>query len=116
MRLPGGDGAEIAPDKLLEYALNPDHPLGRHKARLFDQVLGLRRENAEILVAALRVAARDEQANPQEADEHGQRFQVRFTMPSQRDSAVSATIRSAWIVPSDGGKTRLVTCFVEPPR
>jgi hypothetical protein len=43
MRLPGAECARIPTDKLVRYALDPDHPRGRHKARVFAWALGIRR-------------------------------------------------------------------------
>lgn len=40
MKLPSGDQAVIDDDKLIGYCLNPEHPEGRHKARVFQSVLG----------------------------------------------------------------------------
>ena len=40
----------IDPRKLTEYALNPDNPVGRHKARVFEQALGFTKDNYEILL------------------------------------------------------------------
>lgn len=41
MRLPGGEHAVVEIKKLRGYCLNPLHPRGRHKARVFSSVLGL---------------------------------------------------------------------------
>lgn len=35
MKLPNGDRAVISMGKLRGYCLNPEHPSGRHKARVF---------------------------------------------------------------------------------
>ena len=51
-RLPNWHLAYVAPEKLRDYALNPYHSLGRHKARLFSAVLGYEQSNW----AALRTA------------------------------------------------------------
>ena len=52
MRLPGGDAAIVDLDKLTGYCLNPDHPRGKHKARVFAATLGLTSEHAVILRTA----------------------------------------------------------------
>jgi hypothetical protein len=39
--LPRAREAVIPTDKLVSYALNPDHPRGRHKARVFRSALGI---------------------------------------------------------------------------
>jgi hypothetical protein len=40
--LPRAAEAEISEDKLRDYALDPDHPTGRHKVRVFAATLGIR--------------------------------------------------------------------------
>ncbi len=39
MLLPNYDRAEIVQEKIVDYALNPDHPVGKHKAGIFKSVL-----------------------------------------------------------------------------
>jgi hypothetical protein len=45
LQLPLREQAEIPPAKLRDYALNPEHEEGRHKARVFAAALGIRREH-----------------------------------------------------------------------
>jgi hypothetical protein len=49
MLLPNGDRAEVALSRLADYLLNPAHPTGKHKARVFAAALGLDRSSAEFL-------------------------------------------------------------------
>ena len=51
--LPNGNRAEVDRQKIIGYALDATHGLGRHKARVFRSVLGLGPENADVLVQAL---------------------------------------------------------------
>jgi len=99
--------ADIA--KLSDYCLDPSHPLGKHKARVFAAALGLARKDAEILRGALLDAALREGASPGLADAYGQRYVVDFLMhgPSGR-----ATVRSCWIVLNTEDFARLTTCYV----
>ena len=46
MQLPEADHAEIDLRKLREYCLNPAHPRGRHKARVFRAALGIGQDDA----------------------------------------------------------------------
>lgn len=48
--LPNFDKAEINPKKLTDYALNPDHPVGANKARVFKSALGYDKNNAGELI------------------------------------------------------------------
>ena len=56
MRLPNAARAAIDIEKLRDYALNPEHPRGRHKARVFAAALGLTAVDSEELRDALFVA------------------------------------------------------------
>jgi hypothetical protein len=49
MKLQNGDRAIIPIGKLLGYCLNPNHPKGKHKARVFKSALGITADNAEPL-------------------------------------------------------------------
>lgn len=49
MKLPVGQGAVVGPEKLVDYCLNPEHPRGKHKARVIATALGFTAENADEL-------------------------------------------------------------------
>ena len=108
MKLPGGDRAIVDIAKLRDYCLNPAHPRGRHKARLFASRLNLSQEDAEFLREHLLIAARDANAIPTLRDEFGQRYQIDFELTRGR----RVTIRSAWIVLRGERIPKLTTCFV----
>ena len=109
MKLPGGESVEIDPRKLVEYALSPTHPVGKHKARLFASRLGLTQTDAPTLEVALRTAAASQDAILTRSDEWGQRWQIDFVF---QFGALSAMITSGWIVPADGSPPRLTSVFI----
>jgi len=49
MKLPGGDNAIVDIAKLRDYCLDPQHPRGRHKPRVFAATLGLAQTDGEFL-------------------------------------------------------------------
>lgn len=59
MKLPNSDRAVVDIAKLRDYSLNPQHPKGKHKARVFLAVLGFTSQDAEelrrIVLEATRV-------------------------------------------------------------
>ena len=61
-RLPNGDRAILNIRKLSGYCLNPEHPRGRHKARVFWDALGIARGDAADLQVRLLDAAEREEA------------------------------------------------------
>ena len=109
MKLPGADRAIVDIAKLRDYCLDPHHPRGRHKARVFASALGLTQADAEILRNALLAAAREDTAMPGSSDEYGDRYTIDFQM---EHGGRHATIRSGWIVLRDEAQPRLTSCFV----
>ncbi|MEH2398319.1 DUF6883 domain-containing protein [Nostoc sp.] len=57
MKLANGEQAEISIQKLIGYCLNPEHPSGKHKARVFASILGITLENADVLQELIRTTA-----------------------------------------------------------
>jgi hypothetical protein len=109
MKVPGGGDAIVEISKLRDYCLNPYHPRGRYKARVFLSTLRLSQTDAVFLRAALLQAARKADAAAGVSDEYGDRYSVDFNI-SRGDR--HATVRSAWIVLRGETAPRLTSCFV----
>ncbi|MGG6296679.1 DUF6883 domain-containing protein [Leptolyngbya sp. AN02str] len=109
MKLPNVDAAVIDLDKLRNYSLNPQHPRGKHKARLFAAILGLSAEDAELLQSYIRQAIQTHRAIPTLHDEYGQRFIVDFPLTH---NTATATVRTAWNIRPTEPFPRLVSCYI----
>jgi hypothetical protein len=109
MRLPEGEHAIVDVAKLREYCLNPFHPRGRHKSRVFESALGLVAADAEHLRGELLRAAREGEATRGDTDDYGQRYTIDFALAHGERRA---TIRSAWIIRSGEQVPRLTSCYV----
>ncbi|MGH7597739.1 MAG: DUF6883 domain-containing protein, partial [bacterium] len=70
------DRIYIDPRKFTEYALNPSHPRGGHKARVFKSALGCDAQNYENLKLQIESQAFDAEATEGIVDKHGQRYVV----------------------------------------
>lgn len=108
MKVPNADRAFVDLNKLSDYALNPTHRVGGHRARLFAMLLGITMSDAEAMQDILLKAIRTEDATLGELDEYGQRYVVDFLLTWQ-DKQV--TVRSAWIIRPNEDFQRLVTCY-----
>jgi hypothetical protein len=108
MKLPNGDQAVIHDEKLVGYCLSPDHPRGRHKARLFAAALGFTQANAGLLKQALLNAARDTGAIATRSSEFGDMHEIEFDCVGPRGIA---RVLSVWIIRPGDTVPILVTCY-----
>jgi hypothetical protein len=108
MRLPNGERAVVDIRKLQEYCLNPQHPRGRNKARVFASV-GIWEAYAEELRTHLLAAASNGEARLGVANPYGQRYVVDFDLVR---SDRTIRIRSSWIVRIGEDLPWLTSCYV----
>jgi hypothetical protein len=109
MKLPGAEQAMVDIIQLRHYCLNPRHPRGRHKARVFASALNLHQGDAEFLRSQLLQAALADSARLGEADEYGQRYILDFECVKGSRRAI---VKSAWIILDGEEFPRLATCYV----
>lgn len=109
-KLPNPERAQVAIEKLRDYALNPLHGEGKHKARVFRAALGFARENAEQLRELILEAAQEGEATKGTLLPEGQIYVLDFSTEGQQGEVL---IRTAWIVETGKDFPRLVTCYVK---
>lgn len=108
MLIPNANNAVVDIRKLRDYCLNPEHDDGKHKARLFLSILGMKSENAEELREILLEVVKTHEAQLGRQDQFGQRYTLDFTIEWQNKSAI---LRSAWIVEHGSEIPKLTTCY-----
>jgi hypothetical protein len=113
MKLPNAENAVIDIGKLRNYCLNPNHPEGKHKARVFKAKLGIGIDDAERLRQVILEAILKAEATEQQRTEYGRRFIVDFEVSWPEGKLVlnTALVRTAWIIRNDEDIPRLTTCF-----
>jgi uncharacterized protein DUF6883 len=110
MKLPSGHRAIVDIRKLRDYCLNPNHEEGKHKARVFASVLGLRAADAEWMRDQLLKATVREDASLISSTRFGSLYVLDFEL---KTDVGSATIRSGWIVRHHEDFPRLTTCYLK---
>ena len=113
MKLPNAEFAVVDIEKLRDYCLNPNHPRGKHKARVFKEKLGIGKEDAEQLRQSILEAILNAEATEQKQTEYGRRFIVDFQISRPEGQFIMSTawVRTAWIIRNDEDFPRLTTCF-----
>ncbi len=108
-RLPNSAGAILDVRKIEDYCLNPEHPRGRHKARVFREALDIDRRDAKWLGEILLKLVREAEAIELAADAFGSRWRVDVPVARHGKAIV---VRTIWIVRTGQQAPRFVTCWV----
>jgi hypothetical protein len=109
MKLPNGERADLG-SKIEDYVLNPSHWEGRHKARVFESMLGITRRNQQVLREAILAAAVDsDEAEALGDNDYGTLYVLRFPLTIAHRTAM---ILTAWIIRHEEDFSRLITCYI----
>lgn len=95
--------------KLRDYCLNPYHPVGKHKARVFSSQLGIGRRDAQLLKEKITEKMKDAEIEWGPEDEYGKRFSADLALDMNNKSALVKTI---WMIKSGSTVPELVTCYI----
>jgi hypothetical protein len=109
MQLPHAGSAILDIRKLAQYCLDPVHPRGRHKERVFREALGLVTADAHWLSLVLLESVLLADAVELDGDMYGHRWRV--DVPASRHGRQSM-VRTLWIVRTGEQVPRFVTCWV----
>ena len=109
MKLPNADRAFVDVLKLRDYSLSAEHEEGKHKARVFEDALSLKSDDADWLRQKLLDVAKDEDCRMGRKSDYGQRYVIDFGLSRE---GKTARVRSAWIIRMGEDFPRLVTCYV----
>lgn len=97
--------------KLSSYSLDPTHPAGGHKARVFQSALGYNPTNADVLGAQVQEGVLSAPAKMLDPINFGQKMAV--DMPILGVNGETATVRTGWIYETDSLVPRLTTIYIK---
>lgn len=109
MRLPNSHRAVVEIEKLRNYSLNPNHPIGKHKARVFKAALGITLKEADWLRERALEIAVSEDARPGAASVFGDKYVIDSVLEYKGQSAM---VRFSWIIEFGTDFPRLTSCYV----
>lgn len=107
MRLPNYEQVTVDIRKLRDYALNPNHPEGRHKARVFLSALGVTAADSAWLASTLIHGLKSADAVEVERTPWGTVYRADFQIWK---GSRCAKVRTGWL--GQGVATKLTTCFI----
>jgi hypothetical protein len=97
-------------NKLREYTLNPDHPKGKHKARVLKSALGITQNDAEWLKQQALHAALNGDASSSYQSPFGDKYAIDVEI---QYGERSATVRFSWIIEHGTDFPRLTSCYIK---
>lgn len=107
MKIPNPHRAFLG-EKLETYTLDQNHLVGKHKAILFKNRLGITLQNKEILEKALLKSVAENDAKLKNETEFGTNYEIIFEM---RTPVGASFVKSHWIVRHGEDFPRLVGTF-----
>ena len=108
MTLPNSQNAVVDREKIADYLLNPAHPDNGGKAEFFTQ-LGFLRDRWEILAAAFKTLAGNEEVAETTESPHGKKYVIVGRM--QSPSGKTPLVQTIWIMDKGTDAARLVTAY-----
>ncbi|MGL6226914.1 MAG: DUF6883 domain-containing protein [Thermoguttaceae bacterium] len=109
--LPNSREAVVSSEKINGYVLNFNHPVGKHKARAFEKILGYNQSNSESLVSQIQACVDKCSALPGKKDAYGQRYEV--NIPIKGPNGSTAIVRTGWIIRTDSNQPELITVYIK---
>lgn len=111
--LPQHEKAVVPIAKLRDYALDPDHPEGKNKARVFKAALGMERGHADVLAKVLRSTLVRSPAVRGVKNRYGELWNTYHDIVGLNGQPVVVT--AAWIYRIEQVDVPvLISCYIEP--
>ena len=108
MKLPNAENAIVDRAKIVGYLLSDTHPVGRHKAVVF-QRYGFMPEWWQEMAAALKKHASDHEITIEEPSPFGKRFIIEGIM--QVPDGRAPLVRTVWFLRTGETLPRFVTAY-----
>lgn len=108
--IPNAANATFDVRKLTEYALNPAHPIGGEKARVFERALGFNLSNHGLLSSQIVAGVRNNPAKVIRVDSFGTHYRVDIPV---RGPIGDGVVTTGWTIRSNSSTPSLSTLWVK---
>jgi len=102
------DNVIINSRKLTHYALNRDSPKGKHKAILFEKLLGFTKENYTHLLEQLEKKSLSAEITYHSEDQYGKRYTTELLI----EGIEAQRVKTGWLIAPEAKEAHLVTLYV----
>lgn len=108
--LPNYENVIIPKEKLVDYALNMQHPVGKDKAIAFEKALGYNQENYEKLMDNIKRNIPNYSAVHKGSNEYGEKYEILMTLFGENKKY--ANVKTGWLVEKETNQTKLTSLYV----
>lgn len=109
--VPYNDTPQDIGKKLLGYSLNPLHPIGQHKAKVFKSALGFDLSSAAILEQEIKRGLLRFRPIKVENTQYGTKYTVKMLITGVNGN--KQPVITAWQIDNNANNIRMVTAYVE---
>ena len=110
--LPHFRNAVVPIEKVRDYALDPEHPIGKHKATVFEAALGFRHEHSDVVARVIKASLSRAPAVRGAQDQHGEKWVTYHEMIGANGRTAVVTV--AWIFRAQRPtEPVLISCYIE---
>ena len=106
-RLPNSISASTIQEKVQGYFLNSNHPVGKHKARVLNSVLGYHYENWQELSNKMFDAVQTANVTKEFVTEYGTKYKVPITIVGRKNK--SMVLNTVWQIDKGSNIPRFIT-------
>ena len=110
MKIPNFKNAIISIEKLRDYCLSNEHPVGKHKAIVFKNKLNLTSADSYKLREEIRDGISKNEASEMFSDEYGKRYFVDIKIINFDKSSI---VRTLWIIKHNESFPRFISCYIK---
>ncbi|MFQ5707410.1 MAG: DUF6883 domain-containing protein [bacterium] len=111
--MPDGAKAVIPEGKLEDYCLNPFHPDGKHKAKVFGKALGITQANSVKLKELVLKSAESGEVTKEQENDFGKIYRVEYEVEGINQKEILCTL---WLVGVGKDRPYLTSCFIKTRR
>jgi len=108
--LPNNANPQGIESKLINYSLNFNHESGKHKAKLFKDLLGITLESVNQLITIIKDGIKTNEISEITVNDFGIKYTVEIAVENQSKIYPIVTV---WIIKNDEYFPDLVTCYIK---
>ena len=99
--------------KFIEYSLNKNHPVGKHKAAVFESALGYNQDNASSLIMQIDDAVKKGKLDPISIEQSQYGVKYIYSIPVTGPNNKTKNVKAVYQLDNGSHTPRLITNYVD---